>query len=69
MTMLTTPAQISAFRLSCFRQAVKAEARGMQLTRGRKQTPVIKAELGLTRNASMEQVLAAIDAKIAEILA
>jgi hypothetical protein len=67
--MLTTPAQISAFRLSCFKQAVRAEARGMQLTRGRKQTPVIKAELGLKRNASMEEVLAAIEAKIVETLA
>lgn len=69
MTMLTTPAQIAAFRLSCFRQAVKAEARGMQLTRGRKQTPVIKAELGLKRNATVEQVLAAIEEKIALTLA
>jgi hypothetical protein len=69
MTALTTPAQIAAFRLSCFKQAVKAEARGMQLTRGRKQTPVIKAELGLKRSASAEQVLAAIEAKMAEILA
>lgn len=69
MTMLTTPAQIAAFRLSCFRQAVRAEARGMQLTRGRKQTPVIKAELGLKRNATVEQVLAAIEEKIALTLA
>lgn len=69
MTMLTTPAQIAAFRLACFRQAVKAEARGMQLTRGRKQTPVIKAELGLKRNATVEQVLAAIEEKIALTLA
>lgn len=69
MTMLTTPAQIAAFRLACFRQAVKAEARGMQLTRGRKQTPVIKAELGLKRNTSTAEVLAAIQAKIAETLA
>ena len=69
MTMLTTPNQIAAFRLSCFKQAVRAEARGMQLTRGRKQTPVIRAELGLKRNATMEQVLAAIDERIAQVLA
>jgi hypothetical protein len=67
--MLTTPNQIAAFRLSCFKQAVRAEARGMQLTRGRKQTPVIRAELGLKRNATMEQVLAAIDERIAQVLA
>ena len=69
MTALTTPAQISAYRLATFKMAVKIEARGMQLTRGRKQTPVIKAELGLKRSATTEQVLAAIDEKIAETLA
>jgi hypothetical protein len=67
--MLTTPAQISAFRLACFKQAVKAEARGFQLTRGRKQTPVIKAELGLPRNTKSDAVILAIEAKIAELLA
>jgi hypothetical protein len=30
---------------------------------------VIKAELGLKRNATMEQVLAAIDERIAQVLA
>lgn len=66
MSALTTPLQINTFRLATLRRGIKMEAFGMKLTRGRSCLSIAKSELGLGRNARREDVLAALDAKIAE---
>jgi len=65
MTMLTTPAQIDAFRLASLRAAVKLEIYGMT-RRGKSATSIAKQTLGLPRNMSRELVFAALNSAVME---
>lgn len=56
------------WRYQTMKSAVKLEAKGLKMTRGRKISPMVKKEFGLKRTASLEQMLEAIDGKIAEIM-
>jgi hypothetical protein len=64
---LTTPAAISAYRLMTLKQGVKAEARGFKLTRGVNCTKLARQELGLPARTKHEEIIKAIDAKLAEM--
>lgn len=66
--MMFTGKGISVYRLTVMKSAVKMEAQGFRVSRGRKWTTVAKREFGLKRNATTEQVIAAIDAKLAELV-
>ena len=47
MSMLTTPEQISAYRLATLVSGLKLEIRGMSISRGRSCYSILKDELGL----------------------
>ncbi len=59
---------IDVYRLTVAKHVVKMEAEGFRMTRGPKWTPIMRKELGLKRNAAPEQVIAAIEAKLAELI-
>ena len=60
--------QIGTYRLMQLKMAVKLEAKGMQVTRGAKVTPAARKEMGLKARAPHVEVIAALEAKIAEQL-
>jgi hypothetical protein len=66
--MLFTGKGIDVYRLTVAKHAVKLEALGIRMSRGRKWTPLMRKEFGLKRSATPEQVIAAIDAKLAEVV-
>lgn len=66
--MIFTGKGVHVYRLTIMKSAVKLEAEGLRMSRGRKWTTVAKREFGLKRNATTEQVIAAIDAKLAELV-
>lgn len=66
--MMFTGKGVSVYRLTVMKSAVKLEAEGIRMSRGTKWTTVAKREFGLKRNATTEQVIAAIDAKLAELV-
>lgn len=55
---------ISAVQLLTVKQALKLEAKGMQMTRGPKLRKPWALKLGLKANASYEEVIAAVEAKV-----
>ena len=65
MTILTTPAEISRFQLVALRGAVKLEKAGMRHSSGKRASVAAKALLGLPKGAKLDQVLEALDAKLA----
>lgn len=69
MTQVITGKQIPTFRLMQMKMAVKLEARGMQMTRGPKITPVARKEMGLGARAPHADVIAALEAEITKQLA
>lgn len=56
---------IQVYRLCALRGAVKLEAKGLQ-RRGKSAKSIAIQELGLKRNATHEEVIAALQAKIEE---
>lgn len=60
-----TPDGISAFQLVTVKHALKAEKAGMQMTRGPKLRKPWAIKLGLRPNASYDDVIAAVEAKLA----
>lgn len=59
---------IDVFRLVTMKHAVQIEALGMRVTRGRKWTTVAKREFGLKRNATVAQIVQAIDDRLATLV-
>lgn len=59
---------IDVFRLTVLLHAVKAESQGFQIHRGRKATPMARKKFGLKPRAPHAEVIAAIQAKIDELL-
>jgi hypothetical protein len=62
-----TPEAISVFRLLSLRGMVKMESRGMKMSRGVNATAVARKEFGLKPRAPHAEVIAAIEAKLAEL--
>jgi len=65
MMTLTTPDQISRFQLVTLRGAVKLEKAGLRHSSGKRASVTAKALLGLPKGAKLDQVLEALDAKLA----
>mgnify|MGYP003351625869 CR=1 FL=1 len=69
MSLLTTPAQIQAFRLKTLQRGILLEQKGMKISRGRSCLTIAKQELGMSRRAPAAWVLAALEERIVATLA
>ncbi len=69
MTMLTTPNQIQAFRIATLIKGIQLEARGLKMSRGKSCLAIAKAELGMSRTAKREDVVARLQENKAALLA
>lgn len=66
MTALTTPAQISAYRLATLRTALKLEALGMRMSRGQSAYAILK---GMGYKGTKAVVLAQVTQDVANAMA
>lgn len=64
MTTLTTPEEISFFQLCQLRGCLKMEAKGMSHSRMGKLRKPVALMMGLKPNTKIEEVIAAVQAKI-----
>jgi hypothetical protein len=65
--MCNTPEAIALYRLLAMKGAIKMEARGMKMSRGVNVTAIARKELGLKPRTPHAEVIAAIEAKAAEM--
>lgn len=66
--MINTPDGIAFYRLASMKSAVKLESKGMKMSRGRSITPMARKEFGLKARAPHSEVIAAIEAKMQEMM-
>lgn len=66
--ILNTPEAISYARLASMKGAVKLESVGMKMRRGVNVTAMARKEFGLKARAPHKEVIAAIEAKMADLL-
>ena len=66
MTALTTPAQISAYRLATLRTALKLEALGMRMSKGQSAYAILK---GMGYKGTKAVVLAQVTQDVADAMA
>lgn len=59
---------IDVFRLQVAKSAIELESKGLRMSRGRQWSTVMRIEFGLKRNAPHAVIIAAIDAKLAELV-
>ena len=59
---------IDVFRLQVAKSAIMLESKGLRMSRGRQWSTVMRIELRLKRNAPYTAIIAAIDAKLAELV-
>jgi hypothetical protein len=69
MTTVLTGSGITYFQLAALKGAVKLEAVGLRHSSGRSMSAQAKRICGLKRNATVDQVVAALQVKMNEILA
>jgi hypothetical protein len=64
---LITGSGIPLYRWLAIKHAIRLEAKGIRLSRGRSATAIAKSELGLKRNLPRAEVLEAVEEKIREL--
>jgi hypothetical protein len=69
MTMISNPNQIQAFRIATIIKGIQLEARGLKMSRGKSCLAIAKAELGMSKMAKREDVIAKLLEKKEALLA